>query len=793
MLGVDTRGIDEILLEMGVLKITDLKKAWDIQREKNCSIEDVLLELGFVSQKDLMHANAKKMGIPFVDLTDYQIKDESVPLLITRNIANRYKVIPIEKDNGVLTVAMDDPTDIFCIDDIRLATALEIKPVLADVKEIEKLILKYFGEEKKQPKAKVIPMKQLEDELEGQDMFSEEESLLNSQMYDSIKSDVQPNSFEGSTSNVVQSDLDFARQGEGGIFKDKIGNLLVRAGVITQEQLDHALSMQAKSGGLIGQILVKNGYLNKKSLFEFLQKQMGVDFVDLENIQIDEEVLHLVSSSIAKMHNLIPIEKSNNYLKVAMSDPMNIFSIDDLRLTTGLEIIPCLADEEQIAIQIDKYYGKVDKKKRQEQQEQSFAKLDEEIKEINEKIADEIIEIEETEEDTLDVSDLENAPIVKMVNVILQKAIATKSSDIHIEPQEDLVQIRYRIDGQLVPIMSYDRKILPSLVARVKIMSGLNIAEKRIPQDGRIGMKLHEKEYDMRVSVLPTMFGEKIVIRIADKEGFNVSKQDLGFFEDDMKKFDEIISHPHGIVLVTGPTGSGKSTTLYTALKELCKPNVNILTVEDPVESTIRGINQVQVNVKAGLTFAVALRSFLRQDPDIIMVGEIRDGETAEIATRAAITGHLVFSTLHTNDAASSVTRMIDMGIEPFLLSSSLVGLIAQRLVRRLCPNCKEPVEIDDETRELLNIEEGEEVTVFKAKGCEHCNNTGYKGRIAVYEILQVDREIRELISKNANSDDIKDLAIKHGMKTLRMNSARLVKNGTTSIEEMMRIAYSED
>lgn len=793
MLGVDTRGIDEILLEMGVLKITDLKKAWDIQREKNCSIEDVLLELGLVSQKDLMHANAKKMGIPFVDLTDYQIKDESVPLLITRNIANRYKVIPIEKDNGVLTVAMDDPTDIFCIDDIRLATALEIKPVFADVKEIEKLILKYFGEEKKQPKAKVIPMKQLEDELEGQDILSDEDALLNSQMYDSIKSDVQPNSFEGSTSNVVQSDLDFARQGEGGIFKDKIGNLLVRAGVITQEQLDHALSMQAKSGGLIGQILVKNGYLNKKSLFEFLQKQMGVDFVDLENIQIDEEVLHLVSSSIAKMHNLIPIEKSNNYLKVAMSDPMNIFSIDDLRLTTGLEIIPCLADEEQIAIQIDKYYGKVDKKKRQEQQEQSFAKLDEEIKEINEKIADEIIETEETEEDTLDVSDLENAPIVKMVNVILQKAIATKSSDIHIEPQEDLVQIRYRIDGQLVPIMSYDRKILPSLVARVKIMSGLNIAEKRIPQDGRIGMKLHEKEYDMRVSVLPTMFGEKIVIRIADKEGFNVSKQDLGFFEDDMKKFDEIISHPHGIVLVTGPTGSGKSTTLYTALKELCKPNVNILTVEDPVESTIRGINQVQVNVKAGLTFAAALRSFLRQDPDIIMVGEIRDGETAEIATRAAITGHLVFSTLHTNDAASSVTRMIDMGIEPFLLSSSLVGLIAQRLVRRLCPNCKEPVEIDDETRELLNIEEGEEVTVFKAKGCEHCNNTGYKGRIAVYEILQVDREIRELISKNANSDDIKDLAIKHGMKTLRMNSARLVKNGTTSIEEMMRIAYSED
>ncbi|NMA31425.1 MAG: Flp pilus assembly complex ATPase component TadA, partial [Candidatus Methanofastidiosa archaeon] len=543
MLGVDTRGIDEILLEMGALNITDLKKAWDIQREKNNNIEDVLLELGLVSQKDIMHANAKKMGIPFVDLTDYQIKDESVPLLITRNIANRYKVIPIDKDNGVLTVAMDDPSDIFCIDDIRLATALEIKPVLADVKEIEKLIMKYFGEEKKQPEPKDKSTTQLEGELEGEGLFGDDESLLDSQLYDSIKTDVEPNSFEGSTSNVVQSDLDFARQGDGGIFKDKIGNLLVRAGVITQEQLEQALSLQAKSGGLIGQILVKKGYLNKKSLFEFLQKQMGVDFVDVENIQIDEEVLQLVSSSIAKMHNLIPIEKSSNNLKVAMSDPMNIFSIDDLRLTTGLEIIPCLGDEDQITAQIEKYYGKVEKKIIEEQQEQSFAKLDEEIEEVNEKLADQIIEAED-EEETLDVSDLENAPIVKMVNILLQKAIATRASDIHIEPQEDLVLIRYRIDGQLVEIMKYKKNILPSLVARIKIISGLNIAEKRVPQDGRIGMKFHGREYDMRVSVLPTMFGEKIVIRIADKEGFNVSKLDLGFFEDDMEKFDEIISNP---------------------------------------------------------------------------------------------------------------------------------------------------------------------------------------------------------------------------------------------------------
>jgi len=579
---------------------------------------------------------------------------------------------------------------------------------------------------------------------------------------------------------------------ESGIFKDKIGNILVRAGVITQDQLENALSIQKKSGGLIGQILVKQGYIDRRSLYEFLQKQMGVEYVDIEGIEIDEDIIGLVSPNLAKTHKVIPIEKVDGNLKVAMSDPMNIFSIDDLRLTTGLEIIPCLADEEQISAQLEKYYGKASRKTSAKEIEQKVADLDEEIKKVNEKIAVEITQTED-EDTTIDISDLENAPIVKMVNIIFQKAVATRASDIHIEPQEDCVLIRFRIDGQLVEIMRYDRKILSSIVARIKIISGLNIAEKRIPQDGRIGIKIDDREYDMRVSVLPTMFGEKVVIRIADKEGFNVSKKELGFFEDDLEKFDQIISSPYGIILVTGPTGSGKSTTLYTALRELCKPNVNILTVEDPVESTIKGINQVQVNVKAGLTFATALRAFLRQDPDIIMVGEIRDSETAEIAIRAAITGHLVFSTLHTNDAASSVTRMIDMGIEPFLLSSALVGLIAQRLVRRLCPHCKEAFQPDKNEREILGLKDDEEVTIYRAKGCDECNNTGYKGRIAVYEILTVNREIKELISKNVSSDVIKDAAIKMGMKTLRMNCTRLVKEGITTIDEMLRIAYSID
>jgi len=787
MLGVDTRGIDEILLEMGVLKIVDLKKAWDIQRESNKNIEDVLLELGIVSQKDIMHANAVKMGIPFVDLSTYQISDSSVPLLITRNIANRYKVIPIEKENGVLTVAMSDPTDIFCIDDIRLATALEIKPVLADVKEIERLIVEYFGEEKKPQESKLKA--ENEEQNKKEELLKMEEELLGREIYNNIKADAETREPEF---DLASKGFDQNTYNESGIFKDKIGNILVRAGVITQDQLENALSIQKKSGGLIGQILVKQGYIDRRSLYEFLQKQMGVEYVDIEGIEIDEDIIGLVSPNLAKTHKVIPIEKVDGNLKVAMSDPMNIFSIDDLRLTTGLEIIPCLADEEQISAQLEKYYGKASRKTSAKEIEQKVADLDEEIKKVNEKIAVEITQTED-EDTTIDISDLENAPIVKMVNIIFQKAVATRASDIHIEPQEDCVLIRFRIDGQLVEIMRYDRKILSSIVARIKIISGLNIAEKRIPQDGRIGIKIDDREYDMRVSVLPTMFGEKVVIRIADKEGFNVSKKELGFFEDDLEKFDQIISSPYGIILVTGPTGSGKSTTLYTALRELCKPNVNILTVEDPVESTIKGINQVQVNVKAGLTFATALRAFLRQDPDIIMVGEIRDSETAEIAIRAAITGHLVFSTLHTNDAASSVTRMIDMGIEPFLLSSALVGLIAQRLVRRLCPHCKEAFQPDKNEREILGLKDDEEVTIYRAKGCDECNNTGYKGRIAVYEILTVNREIKELISKNVSSDVIKDAAIKMGMKTLRMNCTRLVKEGITTIDEMLRIAYSID
>ncbi|WP_242857025.1 GspE/PulE family protein [Pseudobacteroides cellulosolvens] len=783
----------------------------------------------------MVNASASMMEMEFVDLSNFDFSDYSVPTLISESMATRYCMIPIEKNGDTLIVAMKDPTDIFATDDVRLTTGLEIKPVFADAKHIENLISKIFVKSMSQSDADTVD--QINEDTNSEiaataatvaaeipnnhdydgfmqysnDYTSGEKIEYNFDDNDSNSNNASmvnnTNGNFGSNSDINNSEvknptfIDNDSEYKPSLFKERLGKQLVRAGVITQAQLDSALDIQTRTGSRLGEILAKEGFIKKKVLYEFLEKQMGIPHVDLENADIPGDIVAIVDENIARRHKLVPVEKDNNLLKVAMSDPMNIFSVDDLRLVTGMEIIPLLADEEQIVTILNGYYEKVaksvpatqDKKTDVKEPQKVALDLEEEIKKVNEEINVEINEEHEQEDDIIEISDVDNAPIVRMVNIVFNKAVASHASDIHIEPYEDCVMIRFRVDGQLLEIMKYDKKVLPSLVARIKIISGLNIAEKRVPQDGRISMKIDNSAYDMRVSVLPTMFGEKIVIRIADKEGFNVTKKDLGFFDDDLEKFDSILSHPHGVVLVTGPTGSGKSTTLYTALKELCKPNVNIMTVEDPVESTVRGVNQVQVNVKAGLTFAAALRSFLRQDPDIIMVGEIRDGETAEIAIRAAITGHLVLSTLHTNDAPSTVTRLIDMGIEPFLASSSVVGIIAQRLVRRLCPKCKEEYTPTLSDRQGLEIGEDEDVKIYTKKGCPNCNNTGYRGRIAIYEIMTINSEIRDLVAKNVTSDTIKAAAIKSGMKTLRANCARLVLSGVTTVDEMVRVTYSKE
>ncbi len=762
--------LDEILIETGKIKLDKLKEAWEIQRRTEKSLEEILLEMRCVTKDDINQAKAQSMGVEYVQLKELGSPDREILKSIPKSLILKHSVFPVEIRGKALALAMTDPKNIFILDDIRIATSREVLPVYADPLEIGKLIEKHYVE--KEPVVREIG-----------DLLGESENG-------------NPAGRPEASRKHAKGGRDAEGENPAINNKNKISGILVEEGVITREQLEKALALQKDKGGLLDEILIKEGMVEKEVFYSVLARQKGIGYVDLKSAKISDETLELVNDSLAARLLAVPVEKEGITLKVAMHDPSNIFAIDDLRLATGLEIIPLLADKEDISAFLDKKKArekKADHHRSKASKDGSGKPLDfdEEMKRVNEEIE---IEIKDDQsEDSLNISDVQNAPIVKMVNLIFNKAVQNKSSDIHIEPTEEFTVVRNRIDGQLVEVMRHDRKIHQALVARIKIVSGLNIAERRLPQDGRISMKLDSRDYDMRVSILPAIFGEKVVIRLADKEGFNVKKQELGFFDDDLAKFDNILRNPHGIVLVTGPTGSGKSTTLYTALKELSKPNINILTVEDPVESTINGINQVQVNTKAGLTFAMALRAFLRQDPDIIMVGEIRDSETAEIAIRAAITGHLVLSTLHTNDAASSITRIIDMGVEPYLISSCIVGVIAQRLVRKLCPQCREEYEAPESERALLKIPAEEGGRLYRAKGCPACGNIGYKGRTAVYEIMTMNGELIEMIARNTHSNLLKEGAVRFGMKTLKDNCSRLVREGLTSIDELFRVAFTQE
>ncbi|MCR4715785.1 MAG: Flp pilus assembly complex ATPase component TadA [Lachnospiraceae bacterium] len=562
--------------------------------------------------------------------------------------------------------------------------------------------------------------------------------------------------------------------------KIKLGDLLVSAGAITEDELMEALSKQKELGMKLGQTLVQLDYISQDILNATLQQQLGIEFISLAGVKIEDQVLGLVPENLIEKYRAIPIEfdeMNPNVLRVAMSDPMDIIAIDDLSIATNYQIEPLLCNDEDVTMIIGKYFGD---REAMEAAEQYRSELQAEGLTIAEEA-----EVNE---------DVENSPIVKLVKGILENAVRQRTSDIHIEPMETQVRVRYRIDGALQVVQRLDIGMMPGISARLKIMGGMDIAEKRKPQDGRITIMVDRKEFDVRVSVLPTCYGEKIVMRMTSKEGLTKPKSELGFTPDEMAKFDGILSNPHGIILVTGPTGSGKSTTLYTALSELNTEDVNIITVEDPVEANIDGINQVMVNVKAEMTFAAALRSILRQDPDIIMIGEIRDGETCDIAVKAAITGHLVVSTLHTNSAASTITRLIDMGQEPYTVADALVGVIAQRLVRRLC-TCKVARLAEDYECDILGIP-GEECTIYEPSGneaCGVCGGAGYRGRIGVYEILPITHEISNIIAGNGTADQIEKQAISEGMKTLRMAAAELVISGVTSIAEMKKIAYEAE
>lgn len=559
--------------------------------------------------------------------------------------------------------------------------------------------------------------------------------------------------------------------------RKRIGDVLIDANIITQEQLMEALEEQRKTGKRLGEVLVDMKFTDETEIAEAMSQQMKIPLAKIREAKLAPEIIELLPENIVRKNNVIPFEvdeNNPNILRIAMADPLDIIAVDDISIITNMQIEIMVATPSDVAYAIEKYYGNEQSAKLAE----SFAQ---ERMDKNQKL--------KKEEDGNE--EVDNSPIVLLVNKIIEQAVNERASDIHIEALEDQVRVRYRIDGAMQEVMRYPKDLQSAIVARIKIVSGMNISEKRAPQDGRMTLIFNRVEYDLRVSSLPTTFGEKVVMRIASKSGLNKEKSELGFQEEELKRFDGILKNPHGIILVTGPTGSGKSTTLYTVLNELNGGDVNIITVEDPVEADVDGINQVQVNEKAGLTFASALRSILRQDPDIIMIGEIRDEETASIAVKAAITGHLVVSTLHTNSAASTVTRLEDMGIEPYMVADSVVGIIAQRLVRRICPKCHVQKQMSDTDKFRLRLRGDSNPMIYEPSesGCAYCNNSGYRGRIGVYEIMPITPALREVISRGGGAEEIQKVALKEGLTTLRLGAAKLVLKGVTSISEVERIA----
>jgi type IV pilus assembly protein PilB len=575
--------------------------------------------------------------------------------------------------------------------------------------------------------------------------------------------------------------------------KKRLGEMLVDEGIITDEQLQEAMHEQKIKGGRLEKILISQGYVTQDVIMAFVGTQLGIPHVNLAEIgDIPTEVIFSVPESIATNHILIPIAQKDKKLTVAMADPLNVFAIDDIKMMTGFEVEPVIASEAEIKAIQAKFYGKGSA-------EGGNAAVGADMQEIINSMGGGVDSLEVLEEkEDVDISKLEaageDAPVIRLVNLILTEAVRARASDIHIEPYEKSFRCRYRIDGVLHEVQSPPKQLAPAISSRIKIMSSLDIAERRLPQDGRIKIKVLGKEIDLRVSILPIQFGEKIVMRILDSSNLSLGLESLGFEESVLPKFVHAIKEPYGMVLVTGPTGSGKSTTLYSAMHHINDPDVNISTAEDPVEYNLPGINQVATKASIGLTFAAALRSFLRQDPDIILVGEIRDRETAEVAINAALTGHLVFSTLHTNDAAGSMTRMNNMGVEPFLITSTVHCVVAQRLLRRLCSDCKEAYEATPDILTEFQMDPNlTGITLYKAAGCPTCSNTGYKGRMAIHEVMIPTEDFRKAVISRKSAAELKSIARQGGMQTLRECGVQKVLKGLTSAEEMMRVAHADE
>jgi type IV pilus assembly protein PilB len=567
----------------------------------------------------------------------------------------------------------------------------------------------------------------------------------------------------------------------------RLGDLLVAEGLITAEQLRQALGEQKGKADKLGSILVRLGALSEEQLIGFLSRQYGIPSITLANLDVDGETLRLVPAHIAKKYEVLPVKRIGGTLTLAMSDPTNVFALDDVAFMTNLQILPVVAPQAAIRKAIERTYEEATNAPSMTDMMTEITGDGGNVEVVDDEQAGAQVDVFELKESA------DEAPVVKLVNMVLVDAIRKGASDLHWEPYEKVFRVRFRIDGVLHEMLSPPKRLEPAIISRLKIMSNLDISERRLPQDGRIKLRYGAREIDFRVSVLPTIFGEKAVLRILDKESLQLDLTKLGFDPWSYEKFNHAIHQPYGMVLITGPTGSGKTTSLYSAIATINSPEHNIMTAEDPVEYNLKGVNQVQVNEGVGRTFAAVLRSFLRQDPDVILVGETRDLETAQISIRAALTGHLVFTTLHTNDCPSTVARLVDMGVQPFLLSSALLLILAQRLGRRICKDCKEGFDgHEDDLVPYGHVAQGlGKVTFYKGKGCQTCNFTGMKGRVAIYEVMPVTEDLRTVILKNGTTSEIREMAQTQGMKTLRQSGLMKVIEGTTTVEEVLRVTLS--
>lgn len=827
-----SRRMGDILVAEEKITEEQLQHALDIQTRDTKdprNIGAILLSLGYIVPADLAQALAQRLRLDYVVLSELGPDDtDSEALnLMDEESCRKYKALPLRFENEHLIVAMSDPNDLYALEDLRIIAKRQIKPVVVAEEDLKGALNHLFETEESlyeepedaypeaespesfveaepaPPEVEETPETETENgygqyehrELEDQGAVEQipdldavdtdlDEELLEapSPEYEELEEEALGDAVqapEDSTDSTEQSqeretDDRRTRQRRTLAGGGKLGDILVEEGKISEEQLQRALSVQESDSRPIGEIMVSLGYLTAADLAQAVARRLRLDYIELSDSDVDRGLMTIIDQRVLRRHGAVPLRVEDGRLAVAMSDPKDIYALEDLRIISGYPITPVVATKQDI----------------QQVQNKLFA-MGEGVSEFLEEAAGDSVVEDEGEVDLGSDAGSDEAPIIRLVSSILQQAVGEGASDIHIEPQAQEVTVRFRVDGVLREVMSVPQKLQSGITARLKVIASLNIAERRIPQDGRFSVRVGGSKVDLRVATLPTAFGEKVVLRLLDTSNVEADLRKLGFADEAFEKYEEIFTRPYGAILVTGPTGSGKSTTLYATLNELNSPGRNIITVEDPIEYRVPGLNQIQVNPKAGLTFASGLRSILRSDPDVIMIGEIRDVETAKISVESALTGHLVLATLHTNNAPGALTRLTEMGVEPFLTSSAVDCVIAQRLGRRLCERCKQPEEVERDVLEEMNfpfhLVDENEITFYKACGCQRCGNSGYRGRIGFYEMMVVNDELKELVLRRVSTNEVARAAEAAGMVRLREDGLVKAAHGQTTIEEVLR------